>query len=110
MGGTVPSVSTERKEIVMTVEYKTDFGSLAKYRKGSLEIIKDDPKNYAFSNIFEVASKAKPYEKVAVGKNMEYVLEAICVGRGADLRIQVLLAQEHIREVRHDGRLFKLDN
>ncbi|HLF70619.1 MAG TPA: hydroxyquinol 1,2-dioxygenase [Dehalococcoidia bacterium] len=61
----------------MAVEYKTEFGSLADYRKGSLEIINDDPKRYAFSNIFEVASKSKPYEKVAVGKNMEYVLEAI---------------------------------
>ena len=61
----------------MAVEYKTEFGSLADYRKGSLEIIKDDPKRYAFSNIFDVASHSKPYEKVAVGKNMEYVLEAI---------------------------------
>ncbi len=35
------------------------------------------PGNYVFSNVFEVASKAKPYEKVAVGKNIEYVIEAI---------------------------------
>ena len=34
-----------------------------------------------FSNVFEVASTSKPYEKVAVGKNLEYVLEAIrCEG------------------------------
>ena len=45
--------------------------------KGSIEIIDDDPKHYAFSNIFEVASSARPWEKVAVGKNMEYVLEVI---------------------------------
>jgi hypothetical protein len=32
-----------------------------------------------FSNVFEVASKARPYEKVAVGKNIEYVIEAIRV-------------------------------
>ena len=42
-----------------------------------VEIINDDPRHYAFSNIFEVASNAKPYEKIAVGKNMEYVVEAI---------------------------------
>lgn len=58
-------------------EYVTRFGSLADYDKGRVEVINDDPRNYAFSNVFEVASKAKPWEKVAVGKNMEYVLEAI---------------------------------
>lgn len=61
----------------MPVQYTTKFGSLADYEKGGIELIDDDPKRYAFSNIFEVASVAKPYEKVAVGKNMQYVLEAI---------------------------------
>lgn len=55
----------------------TYFGSLENYRKGGVETIDDNPKNYAFSNIFEVASKAKPYEKVAVGKNLKYVIEAL---------------------------------
>jgi hypothetical protein len=59
------------------VEYKTKFGSLASFEKGSIEVIDDEPKHYAFSNIFEVASHAKPWEKIAVGKNMQYVLEAI---------------------------------
>lgn len=59
------------------MEYTTVFGSLSDYRKGSIEVVDDNPKNYAFSNLFEVASAAKPYEKVAVGKNMEYVVEAI---------------------------------
>jgi hypothetical protein len=59
------------------VQYTTKFGSLAHYEKGGIELIDDDPKRYAFSNIFEVASAAAPYEKVAVGKNMQYVLEAI---------------------------------
>jgi hypothetical protein len=59
------------------VEYTTVFGSLADYRKGHIDIIDDDPKHYAFSNMFEVASTAKPYEKVAVGKNMQYVLEVL---------------------------------
>ena len=58
-------------------KYVTRFGSLEQYEKGGVEIVNDDPRHYAFSNIFEVASRAKPYEKVAVGKNMQYTLEAI---------------------------------
>lgn len=58
-------------------DYTTRFGSLDDYTKGSVEIIDDDPKHYAFSNAFEVASHAKPWEKIAVGKNMEYVLEVL---------------------------------
>ena len=57
--------------------YRTVFGSLENYEKGGVEIINDDPRHYAFSNIFEVASRSKPYDKVAVGKNMQYVLEVI---------------------------------
>ena len=56
---------------------KTYFGSLQNYQKGGVQVIDDDPKNYAFSNIFEVASNSKPYEKVAVGKNLKYVIEAV---------------------------------
>src|SRR6202023_1325339 len=54
---------------------KTRFGSLEHYEKGGVEVINDDPRNYAFSNIFEVASKSEPYEKVAVAKNLKYVLD-----------------------------------
>jgi quercetin dioxygenase-like cupin family protein len=56
---------------------ETVFASLEKFQKGGVQPINDDPRNYAFSNIFEVASKAEPYEKIAVGKNLKYVLEAI---------------------------------
>lgn len=56
---------------------KTVFGSLENYSKGGVEVLDDSPKNYAFSNVFEVASKSKPYEKVAVGKNLKYVIEAV---------------------------------
>jgi mannose-6-phosphate isomerase-like protein (cupin superfamily) len=56
---------------------QTYFGSLESYTKGGVQIIDDNPKNYAFSNVFEVASKSKPYEKVAVGKNLKYVIEAL---------------------------------
>ena len=58
-------------------DVKTVFGSLTNYQKGGIQVIRDDPKNYAFSNVFEVASKAKPYERVAVGKNFEYVIECV---------------------------------
>ena len=58
-------------------DVKTVFGSLGNYQKGGVEIINDDPKNYVFSNVFEVAEKSKPYERVAVGKNFEYVIEAM---------------------------------
>jgi hypothetical protein len=57
--------------------YKTVFGSLDDYEQGEVELISGDVKHYAFSNIFAVASKSKPYEKVVVGKNLEYVMEAI---------------------------------
>lgn len=59
--------------------YVTRLASLASYEKGRVEVIDDDPKNYAFSNIFEVASRAKPFEQIAVAKNFEYVLEAVRV-------------------------------
>jgi hypothetical protein len=58
-------------------QHTTRFGSLEHYEKGGVEVINDDARNYVFSNIFEVASKSRPYEKVAVGKNIEYVIEAI---------------------------------
>ena len=50
--------------------YHTVFGSLDNYEKGHIEIINDKPRNFAFSNIFEVAEKSKPYEMVVVAKNL----------------------------------------
>ena len=58
-------------------EYVTKFGSLDHYEKGGVDVISGEAKHYAFSNVFEVASHAKPWEKIAVGKNMQYVLEVI---------------------------------
>jgi hypothetical protein len=58
-------------------KYATAFGTLEGYQKGTLEVIDDDPKRYTYSNMFEVASISKPYEKVAVARNMEYVLEVL---------------------------------
>jgi len=57
--------------------YQTVFGSLAKFEKGGVQNIADNVKNYAFSNCFEIASKARPYEKVVFGQNQIYVLETI---------------------------------
>ncbi|MGH8981197.1 MAG: hydroxyquinol 1,2-dioxygenase [Acidimicrobiales bacterium] len=59
--------------------YQTRFGSLDDYDKGGVTVIDDDPRNYVFSNVFEVASGAVPFEKVAVAENMEYVLETVRV-------------------------------
>ncbi|MDO8434735.1 MAG: hypothetical protein Q7S58_20245 [Candidatus Binatus sp.] len=58
-------------------QHQTRFGSLEHFEKGGIQVINDDPKNYVFSNVYEVAAKAEPYEKIAVGKNLKYVLEAI---------------------------------
>jgi hypothetical protein len=57
-------------------QYQTRFGSLGDYEKGKVEIVDDDPKNYVFSNLFEVAAHSEPYERIAVAKNFEYVIEA----------------------------------
>ncbi|MCY0857136.1 hydroxyquinol 1,2-dioxygenase [Cupriavidus sp. D39] len=56
---------------------QTWFGSLDNFRKGSIEIIKGKPEHYAMSNVFEVASRAQPYQKVVVGKNLKYVIETL---------------------------------
>lgn len=57
--------------------YETRFGSLADFVKGGVELVNDDARHYAFSNVFEVANRSRPWEQVAVGKNMEYVLECV---------------------------------
>jgi hypothetical protein len=57
--------------------FHTVFASLDAYVKGDLEIINDDPKHYAFSNVFDVAARSKPYEKVVVALNLGYVIETL---------------------------------
>src|ERR1700736_1273745 len=56
---------------------RTRFGSLAHFEKGGVEVIKDDARNYVFSHLFDVASKARTYDNIAGGKSFEYVIEAI---------------------------------
>jgi hypothetical protein len=57
--------------------YQTKFGSLKDFNKGKVELVDDNPKNYVFSNIFEVCSQSEPFERIAVAKNFEYVIEAM---------------------------------
>ncbi|VWD53901.1 hypothetical protein BLA50215_06466 [Burkholderia lata] len=57
--------------------FHTVFGSLDSYRKGEIEITSGSAQHYAFSNVFEIASKSAPYEKVVAGKNLEYVIEVL---------------------------------
>src|SRR5690606_1784324 len=56
---------------------RTVFGSLDDYVRGEIEVIDDDPRNYAFSNVFDVASTSAPYEKVVVARNQRYVIETL---------------------------------
>jgi hypothetical protein len=58
-------------------DYTTVFGSLDRYEKGRVEVIQDDARNYAFSNVFEICNLARPYERTVFGINQIYVLEAI---------------------------------
>ncbi|MFI5957367.1 hydroxyquinol 1,2-dioxygenase [Cryptosporangium sp. NPDC051539] len=62
---------------VQRASYTTKFGSLADHDKGGVELVADDARHYAFSNIFEVASTMPAWRRVAVAKNWEYVLETV---------------------------------
>lgn len=58
-------------------QYTTDFATIDDYHSGSITIIsKDNKKNYVFSNMYEVSANSAPYERVAVAKNFEYVIES----------------------------------
>lgn len=85
--------------------YKTVFGSIEDYRKGGVAIINDDAKNYVFSNVFEVAAISRPYERVAVGKNLEYVVEAVRAEGTSDwytaAHDEFALAMDHEVEVHY---------
>ena len=77
-------------------DYTTELGSLDDYRKGGVHIINDDPRNYVFSNVFEVAGKSAPFERVCVAKNLEYAIEimrvegAIALVHGWPRRVRAL--------------------
>ncbi|MGR9089290.1 MAG: hydroxyquinol 1,2-dioxygenase [Gammaproteobacteria bacterium] len=55
---------------------RTKFGSLAQFEKGAIEITgKETPGRYLFSNMFEVAGNAAPWERTVVAKNLEFSIE-----------------------------------
>lgn len=58
-------------------EFHTVFGSLRQFTRGEIEIVNDEPRNYAFSNVFDVAARSAPYEKIVVGKSLQYVIETL---------------------------------
>lgn len=59
-------------------QYTTEFASIDEYNSGSITLIADDnKKNYVFSNMYEVAAKSAPFDRVAVAKNFEYVIESM---------------------------------
>ena len=54
----------------------TRFASLDNFEKGSVEIIgSDSAKRYLFSNMFDVAKRAQPWERVIIAKNLEFTIE-----------------------------------
>ena len=92
------------------MEQTTRFGSLEHYETGGVEVINDDARHYVFSNIFEVASKSRPFEKVAVGKNIEYVIEAIRAEGTSQWRAPAQDEFALVMDGEVEIRLLKLDN
>ena len=101
--------------------YKTNFGSLDHYEKGGVQPIDDNVKHYAFSNCFDIATHAKPYEKVVFGQNQIYVLEAIradgaspwytcahdefalCMDGEVEVHLVKLDAEQQVPNTEHNG-------
>ena len=91
-------------------DYTTELGSLGDFRKGGVHIINDDPRNYVFSNVFDVASKSAPFERVCVAKNLEYVIEIMRVDGASpwftaahDEFALCLDGQIEVELMKHDG-------
>lgn len=61
----------------MSAQYKTVFASIDNYQKGGIECLNEDPKRYAFSNIYEVAATNAPYDRIVVAKNLDYTIETL---------------------------------
>jgi hypothetical protein len=90
--------------------YATRFGSLDSFEKGRVDVIDDDPRHYTFSNMFEVASISRPYEKVAVGKNRQYVLEVLRAEGTSEWRAASHDEFALVMDGEVEVRLRKLDN
>lgn len=103
------------------VAYQTRFGSLQSYEKGCVQPIADDVRHYAFSNCFEIASRARPYERVVFGQNQIYVLEtiraegvspwytcahdefALCMDGAVEVHLVALDAEQQVPDKNHNG-------
>ena len=56
----------------------TVFGSIDNYSKGGVEITgNEDARDYLFSNMFEAAGNAEPWERTVIAKNLENTIECI---------------------------------
>ena len=56
----------------------TVFGSIDNYEKGGVEITgNEEARDYLFSNMYEVAGNAEPWERVVIAKNLENTIECI---------------------------------
>ena len=56
----------------------TVFGSIDSFEKGGVEITgNEDARDYLFSNMFEVAGNAGPWERTVIAKNLENTIECI---------------------------------
>ena len=56
----------------------TVFGSIDSYNKGGVEITgNEDARDYLFSNMFEVAGNAEPWERIVIARNLENTIEVI---------------------------------
>jgi hypothetical protein len=54
----------------------TKFGSINDFAKGGVEITgRDEASRYLFSNMFEVAADAAPWERIVIAKNLEFTIE-----------------------------------
>jgi hypothetical protein len=74
----IPSLPARmEKSMSAAPTFQTVFASLDHYVKGKVEIVDGSPKHYALSNIFDVAARSKPYEKVVVAMNLGYVIETL---------------------------------
>lgn len=103
------------------VAYETKFGSLDRYEKGQVQAIDDDVRHYAFSNCFEIASRAKPHERVVFGQNQIYVLEcmraegsspwftcahdefALVMDGEVEIHLVQLAAEQQVPDAEHNG-------
>ena len=56
----------------------TNFASTDNFVKGGVEIIgKESASHYLFSNMFEVAAAAQPWDRIVIAKNLEFTIECM---------------------------------